>query len=122
MGGSVSQAMTEPLLQVSGAKVTYPPRGRGGLPVHAVDGVDLDLAAGEVVALVGESGCGKTTLARAVLGLQPVTAGSISFADDQVRPAGLSSPGPVDLPRSDRQRQPAPVDLRDRRRGFAYPR
>jgi peptide/nickel transport system ATP-binding protein len=63
---------------VSGAKVTYRSR-RHGLPVHAVDGVDLALEPGEVVALVGESGCGKTTLARAVLGLQPLSAGSISF-------------------------------------------
>jgi peptide/nickel transport system ATP-binding protein len=68
-----------PLLQVSGVKVTYPARHRGDLPVKAVDGVDLSLGAGEVVALVGESGCGKTTLARAVLGLQPLTGGSISF-------------------------------------------
>ena len=54
-------------------------RRRGELPVQAVDGVDLTVDAGEVVALVGESGCGKTTLARAVLGLQPLTAGTISF-------------------------------------------
>jgi oligopeptide/dipeptide ABC transporter ATP-binding protein len=79
MGGSVSQAVSPPLLQISGAKVTYAARHRGGLSVQAVDGVDLDVLAGEVVALVGESGCGKTTLARAVLGLQPLSAGSISF-------------------------------------------
>ncbi len=79
MGRGVSEAVSSPLLQVSGAKVTYPSRWRGGLPVHAVDGVDLSVAAGEVVALVGESGCGKTTLARAMLGLQPLTGGSISF-------------------------------------------
>ena len=75
----MSEAVTTPLLQVSGAKVTYPARRRGGLPVQAVDGVDLTVAAGEIVALVGESGCGKTTLARAVLGLQPLTGGSINF-------------------------------------------
>ena len=73
------QVVSVPLLQVAGAKVTYPARRGGGLPVHAVDGVDLTVEPGEVVALVGESGCGKTTLARAVLGLQPLTAGSISF-------------------------------------------
>ena len=75
----MSQTVSTPLLHVSGAMVTYPARRRSGLPVQAVDGVDLSIAAGEVVALVGESGCGKTTLARAVLGLQPLSGGSIHF-------------------------------------------
>ena len=79
MGGGVSQAVSTPLLEVSGAHVTYPARRRGGLPAKAVDGVDLTVQRGEVVALVGESGCGKTTLARAVLGLQHLSGGSISF-------------------------------------------
>ncbi|HEX2784593.1 MAG TPA: ABC transporter ATP-binding protein [Ilumatobacteraceae bacterium] len=71
--------MSSPLLEVKGVKVTYPSRHYGGLPAKAVDGVDLTVERGEVVALVGESGCGKTTLARAVLGLQPLSDGSISF-------------------------------------------
>jgi peptide/nickel transport system ATP-binding protein len=66
-------------LEVSGLSVTYPSRHHVGPPVRAVDGVDLTLRRGEVLALVGESGCGKTTLARAVLGLLPLTAGSVSF-------------------------------------------
>ncbi|GHK00803.1 peptide ABC transporter ATP-binding protein [Streptomyces sp. Y2F8-2] len=59
--------------------MTFPGR-HGGVPSRAVDGVDLDIRPGEIVALVGESGCGKTTLARALLGLVPPTSGSVRFA------------------------------------------
>ena len=83
------EAVNRPLLQVSGAEVAYAARRRGGRSVQAVDGVDLTVASGEVLALVGESGCGKTTLARAVLGLQPLTGGSIAF-DGEALPTSKS--------------------------------
>lgn len=47
--------------------------------VHAVDGVDLDIDRGEILALVGESGCGKTTLGRALLRLEETTGGSVRY-------------------------------------------
>ena len=54
------------LLNVEDLVVEY----RGSTVVRAVDGVSLSIVPGEVVALVGESGCGKSSLARAVVGME----------------------------------------------------
>jgi oligopeptide/dipeptide ABC transporter ATP-binding protein len=79
---------TTPLLRIRGLQTYFPVR-RGILQrtvghVHAVDGVDLDIAAGETVGLVGESGCGKSTLGRTLVGLVPSTAGEIWFQGKQL--------------------------------------
>jgi peptide/nickel transport system ATP-binding protein len=67
-----------PALEAAGLAVSF--RGRSSAAsARAVDGVDLQLGRGEIVALVGESGCGKTTLARTILGLQPATSGEVRF-------------------------------------------
>ncbi|MFJ8233821.1 ABC transporter ATP-binding protein [Streptomyces sp. NPDC094448] len=70
--------MTRALLSAEDLYIAFPGR-RGGPVARAVDGVDLTIGAGEIVALVGESGCGKTTLARALLGLVRPTSGTVSF-------------------------------------------
>ena len=69
--------MADPLLAVRDLHVRF--RARRGALVRAVDGVDLELRRGEVLALVGESGCGKTTLARTILGLERPAAGEVFF-------------------------------------------
>jgi oligopeptide/dipeptide ABC transporter ATP-binding protein len=62
-------------LTVADLAVHYP--ARRGPPVRAVDGVSLRVGQGETLGLVGESGCGKSSLARAVVGLQMPTSGSV---------------------------------------------
>jgi len=66
-----------PILQVQDLVVTFP--GRRGSSTTVIHGVSFDLAAGETLSLVGESGSGKTTIGRAILGLAPVTAGTINL-------------------------------------------
>ena len=71
--------MNDRLLDVDELVVEYPARGFRAKPFRALHGVSLDILPRETVGLVGESGSGKTTLGRAVLGLAPVTGGTIGF-------------------------------------------
>ena len=69
----------EPILRVRDLHVTYASRKRHVKPVLGVDGVSFDVHPGEVLALVGESGCGKTSIARAVLRLVEPDEGTVEF-------------------------------------------
>ena len=81
-----------PLLEVQNLKVHFPVKhgvfSRTQEFVKAVDDVSLSLAPGETLGLVGESGCGKTTLGRAVIKLIEPTSGRIVFEGEDI--AGLS--------------------------------
>ncbi|MDV7237605.1 ATP-binding cassette domain-containing protein [Listeria monocytogenes] len=79
--------MTETLLDVKDVVVEYPLKGFRREPFKALKGVSLDIRPGETVGLVGESGSGKTTLGRAVLGLAPVTGGSIKYRGEEISKA-----------------------------------
>ena len=78
-----TQRASEPLLQVRDLVVRFPGRRRGAATT-VIDGVSFDLAPGETLSLVGESGSGKTTIGRAILGLAPVTVGSITFRGETI--------------------------------------
>ncbi|HZP82087.1 MAG TPA: ABC transporter ATP-binding protein [Chthonomonadaceae bacterium] len=82
--------MTSPRLEVRGLVKHFAVTRREGFrsvreTVHAVDGIDLTVNAGETVGLVGESGCGKTTAGRAILRLLEPTAGTIRLDGEDVR-------------------------------------
>jgi ABC-type glutathione transport system ATPase component len=79
--------MTELLLDVKDVVVEYPLKGFRKETFKALKGVSLDIRPGETVGLVGESGSGKTTLGRAVLGLAPVTGGSIKYRGQEISKA-----------------------------------
>jgi peptide/nickel transport system ATP-binding protein len=79
--------MTDALLDIKDVVVEYPSKGFRKKPFKALKGVSLDIRQGETVGLVGESGSGKTTLGRAVLGLAPVTGGSIKYRGQEISKA-----------------------------------
>jgi ABC-type glutathione transport system ATPase component len=76
---AASPAARGPILEVRDLHVHFGARRGRGPTAKAVDGVDLQVRPGEIVALAGESGCGKTSLARAILGLVEPTSGEVLY-------------------------------------------
>lgn len=89
----------QPILQVHGLRKHFPMNGgllrRQVGAVRAVDGVDFDLCRGETLGVVGESGCGKTTLGRAVVRLTDPTDGTIRFKGQDITALGRHQLRPV---------------------------
>ncbi len=86
--GGTDTSAPAPLLSVRDLTMTFPGKrtatGRRGAPVRAVDGVSFDLAAGQTLGLVGESGCGKSTTGRMLVRLLEPTSGQIAFDGRQI--------------------------------------
>jgi len=69
--------MSEPLLDIRGLEVAYG-------AVQVLFGVDMEVMAGEIVAIIGPNGAGKSTVIKAVIGLQPARAGRIRFRGEDI--------------------------------------
>ena len=83
--------MTQPLLKLEGLKKHFATTSGGAFSkvkgtVKAVDGIDLEINAGQTIGLVGESGCGKTTAGRTILKLYEPTEGKIIFEGEDLAP------------------------------------
>lgn len=85
--------MTEVLLR--GVSKTFPGRGRKRPPVHAVQDVTIDIASGEIHAVIGYSGAGKSTLLRLINGLESATSGTILIDGTEI--TGLTEGGLRDV-------------------------
>ena len=106
----------EPLLEVRGLRCGY---GR----IEAVKGVDLEVAPGEIAALVGANGAGKTTLLRAISGVLPIRGGTIRFSGEPIeglRPHERVARGIVQVPEG--RQLFAPLSVEDNLRLGAFRR
>ena len=83
--------MSEHLLQVKDLKQYFPIKNGwfGTIPLKAVDGVSFDIDAGETLGLVGESGCGKTTVGRTILHLYKPTSGEVIYNGRKITPQNV---------------------------------
>ncbi len=83
--------MSEHLLQVKDLKQYFPVKNGwfGSIPLKAVDGVSFDIDAGETLGLVGESGCGKTTVGRSILHLYKPTSGEVIYEGRKITPKNV---------------------------------
>ncbi|WP_417381037.1 ABC transporter ATP-binding protein [Halocatena marina] len=100
----------DPIVSLEDVEVHFEDKGfidallrRDTTTVYAVDGVDLDIYENDVVALVGESGCGKTTLGKTAIGLQRPTGGNVYYNDQDVWVA-KDGTGKIDIPHEEIRR------------------
>jgi peptide/nickel transport system ATP-binding protein len=93
-GARISGGIGAPIAEIRNLKVHFDIRGgilgRVSHQIHAVENVSFDIRAGETFALVGESGCGKSTIAKAMAGLAPYT-GQIRIAGSEIHSLGRNA-------------------------------
>lgn len=85
------------LLEIQNLSVEYKGISKENMPILAVDNVSLKINQGEIYALAGESGCGKTSIAKAVTKLIPVKSGNILFNGENINTMGKIYPQKVQM-------------------------